>query len=369
MEEAGYASQSNLTSAAEYLTPRRLASLTRSRNDQAMASQYSTSSHALVPPFAIITLNEISQLHDCNGSEVRIYLALAAHAGPDGDCWPGRRRLAEITGQSREHVSRSTSALEAAGLIEKSQTPTGRTIYHLPLHRRPLVSEQEPTPCQTGHPPMPDPAPITDQTTDQEQREADPAPFAEPTAALSQEVLHQAKVTAPETVPDSWIEQGRALRPDLDEATIKNSALIFLDTARAQGRQLVDWQAGFAAWLRRERTPKGPKIAHKPLATPAVPSPYASPNYGKVVQETAQEAAAKFAAQMARYGAVPGEGGTWTRPGAAVPVTPQAPAPVAAADPLPSPRRRLTAEQTRRLAELAAAGIPPKEVAAALGRG
>ena len=89
----------------------------------------------VVSPFAVITLSEISALHACNGSELRTYLALALHAGPDGACWPGRRRLAEITGQTKANVSRSTAALAASGLIEKELTPTGRVLYHLPLHR------------------------------------------------------------------------------------------------------------------------------------------------------------------------------------------------------------------------------------------
>lgn len=333
-----------------------------------MASINSSRSSASVPPFATITLGEISQLHGCNGSEVRVYLALAAHAGPDGDCWPGRRRLAEITGQSREHVSRSTSALEAAGLIEKSQTPTGRVIYHLPLHRRPPVSDQDPTQCQPGHPPVPDQAPI-EQTREQtiEQREADPEPPADPVAApLSQEVLRKIKTAPPDGVPQAWIEVGQALRPDLPVEVIRNSAEVFLDHHRAKGTVLTDWLPAWRIWLRRERTPKGPPLAPKAFATPTVPSPYSGMNYGKVAQETAQEAAERFAATMEKYGAMQGEGGTWNRPGVAVPSPTPSPIAAPAADPLPRPRPRLTADQTRRLAELAAAGIPPREVAAAL---
>ncbi len=326
-----------------------------------MASIYSSSSSNSVPPFATITLGEISHLHDCNGSEVRVYLALAAHAGPDGKCWPGRRRLAEITGQTPQNVSRCTSSLEAAGLIEKSQTPTGRVIYRLPLHR--ACPAKAGSRCLLGTPPVSDPEPI-EQTREQtkNQREAEPEPTVEP-APLSQEVLRTVKTTAPDTVPQSWIEQGRALRPDLDEVTIRNSGAIFLDTSRANGRQLVDWQAGFTAWLRRERAPKGPPMAYKPRSAP---TPYAGPVSGTVAQETAQEAAERFAAQMQRYGAVPGEGGMWTPPRvSATPSTPSTPS-TPAAGPRPAPRPRLTADQARQLAELAAAGISPREVAAAL---
>jgi len=341
-----------------------------SGNDQAMASTYSSSSSNSVPQFAIITISEISQLNTCNGAQIKVYLALAAHAGPDGDCWPGRRRLAEITGQRKENVSRATAALEIAGLIEKSQTPAGRVIYHLPLHHRPAapvpMPEQVPPGINADTPPVSTPTPI-EQTREQtkNQREAEPEPTVEP-APLSQEVLRTVKTTAPDTVPQSWIEQGRALRPDLDEVTIRNSAAIFQDTSRANGRQLVDWQAGFTAWLRRERAPKGPPTAHTPRSAP---TPYAGPVSSTVAPETAQEAKARFAAQMERYGAVPGEGGMWTPPRVSAttstPSTPSTPA----AGPRPAPRPRLTADQARQLAELAAAGITPKEAAASLGAG
>ena len=339
-----------------------------------MASIHSSSPRS----FAVIAINEIDSLHDCNASEVRTYLALALHAGPDGDCWPGRRRLAEITGQSREHVSRSTSALEAAGLIEKSKTPTGRTIYHLPLHRRPPVSEPEPTPCQTGHSPMPAPAPRTDQTIDQEQREAEPEPIPEPAPVALSEVLRKIKTAAPDGVPASWLEAGRLLRPELSVEVIRNSAEVFLDHSRSKGTVLVDWLPAFRVWLRRERTPKAPPMAHKELSTPAVPSLYSGANYGQVAQETAEESAEKFAAQMARYGAVPGEGGTWNRPGVAVPaptptttttttsILPDSTDSTDSTTTIPPTRRILTAEQQRRMAELVASGLSRAEVAAAL---
>ena len=342
-----------------------------------MASIYSSSSCASVPPFATISLGELDSLHDCNASEVRTYLALALHAGPDGDCWPGRRRLAEITGQSRENVSRSTSALAALGLIEKAATPTGRVIYHLPLHRRTVAPVPLPEPVPPGieldTPPVSGLTPIEQTTINKEtERESDPEPPADPVAApLSQEVLRTVKTAPPDGVPQAWIEVGQALRPDLPVEVIRNSAEVFLDHHRAKGTVLTDWLPAWRIWLRRERTPKGPPLAPKAFATPTVPSPYSGANYGKVAQETAQEAAERFAATMERYGARPGEGGTWNRPGVAVPSPTPTPATAApAADPLPAPRPRLTADQTRRLAELAAAGISPREVAAALaGRG
>lgn len=338
-----------------------------------------TQAASVVSPFAVVTLSEISALHDCNGSEIRTYLALALHAGPDGDCWPGRRRLAEITGQTKANVSRSTAALATCGLIEKELAPTGRVVYHLPLHR--------PCPAKAGNrclldtPPVSDPEPIEQTIINQEtEREPDPVPPTDPVAApLAQDVLRKAKTTAPDGVPERWIEMGQTLRPDLPVAVIRQSAEVFLDYHRSKGTVLTDWLPAWRIWLRRERAPQGPPCARKPLAQATAPSPYDSAHYGAVAQETAQEAAAKFAARMARYGAVPGEGGIWGRPAAAaasepVPATP-ARSLKPALKPLPPPKldaAMLAAIQTgatlaevKALRALAAAGGSLREVAAA----
>ena len=343
---------------------------------------------SVVSPFAVVALSEISALHDCNASEIRTYLALALHAGPDGDCWPGRRRLAEITGQSRENVSRSTSALAACGLIEKELTPTGRVIYHLPLHRRPSSAAPVPVPepgpprIELDTPPVSGPEPVeqTREPTHTREREPDPVPPTDPVAApLSQEELRKTKTTAPDGVPERWIEAGQTLRPDLPVAVIRQSAEVFLDHHRSKGTVLTDWLPAWRIWLRRERTPKGPPCAHKPLANPTAPSPYGSAHYGAVAQETAQEAAAKFAARMARYGAIPGEGGIWARPVAAassglVPATPACSL-KPALRPMTMPKRDTailaaiqngaTLAEVKAMRALAAAGGSLREVAAA----
>ena len=272
------------------------------------------------------------------------------------------------------------SALTACGLIEKELTPTGRVIYHLPLHR--------PCPAKAGNrclldtPPVSDPQPIeqTREQTKTREREPDPAPAPNPVAApLSQEELRKAKTTAPDGVPERWIEVGQTLRPDLPVAAIRQSAEVFLDHHRSKGTVLTDWLPAWRIWLRRERAPKGPPFAHTPLAQPTAPSPYGSANYGAVAQETAQEAAAKFAARMARYGAVPGEGGTWARPAAAassvpVPATP-ARSLKPALTPLTMPKRDAailaaiqngaTLAEVKAMRALAAAGGSLREVAAA----
>ena len=329
-----------------------------------MASINYSSSPVSVPAFAVITLGEISQLHDCNGSEVRTYLALALHAGPDGDCWPGRRRLAGITGQSRENVSRATRGLEAAGLIHKEVTPSGRLIYHLPLHRRPsatgAVSDGIPPGIELDTPPVADSTPI-EQTSEQiTEREPDPLPAPAPVAEpLSQEVLRTVKTPPPDGVPESWIEVGQALRPELPVEVIRNSAEVFLDHHRSKATVLADWLPAWRVWIRRERAPKGPQFAPKPLASPSLPAPCI---------ETPEAVKVRFEAHMKRLGAIQQPDGTWARPTAAAPVPlAAAPAPLSErVTPTPVAAPRLTAEQTRRLAEMAAAGISPREVAAAL---
>lgn len=345
-----------------------------------MASQYSTSFSAPVPTlpaeiqvnpaqFAMLTFAEIEAMRRCAGSEWRVYSVLALHTNNDGECWPGRQRISAMTGLLPDHVSRALGKLEGRGLIQRRTSPTGLTVYTLPLHRtlpNPVAAPAEPLPNVVG---------ITEQVLT-EQREADPAPPADPApVALSQDqVLRHTKTAPPDGVPTSWIDAGQVLRPDLNVETIRNSAEVFLDHSRAKGTVLVDWLPAFRVWLRRERTPKGPPLAHKPLSTPAVASPYSGSNFGQVVQETAEEAAARFKATMARYGATPGEGGAWSRPGVAVP----APDPTTSSIPpdstdstatIPPIRRTLTAEQVRQLSQLAAAGLSPKEVSAALGRG
>jgi hypothetical protein len=322
-----------------------------------------SSSSALSFPFAVIEIGEISALQACSSSEIRTYLALAVHADEAGDCWPGRRRLADITAQSREHVSRATSSLAAAGLIEKQVTPTGRLIYHLPLHHGTAASG---TPqCQPWHPPVPTPAPVEQsiEPTKNQERAVEPEPAPpEPALAvsLSEEGLHKIKTSPPDGVPASWIDAGRLLRPDLSAEAVRQSGEVFLDHHRAKGTELADWLPAWRNWLRRERAPKAPPFAHKPLATPAAPSPYSSWTGGVAPYcrpvETAEQAAAKFEERMKRLGAVRAPDGGWLPPSS-----------VPAAEVPPTPRavaltQTLSPEEVRRIAVLAANGASLREV-------
>jgi hypothetical protein len=219
--------------------------------------------------FAIITLPEIGALHGCSAAQIQTYLVLAAHAGPTGECWPGRTRLGELTHQSRENVSRATRLLEVHGLVEKHSTAQGHVIYRLPLH---TPAESTPPRISSDTPPVSELIPVEQiSLTDQEQRDPELAPVETTVPALSQDVLRTAKTPPPDTLPPGWIDAGQLLRPDLDPSIVRASAEVFLDHSRSQGKTAVDWLAGFRVWLRRERSPKPAQSS-----SASSPSPYAS---------------------------------------------------------------------------------------------
>jgi hypothetical protein len=55
--------------------------------------------------------------------------ALVAHADRAGRCWPGVRRIAEITGVPKSTVARYLTALERAGHISRARKLGGRCTY------------------------------------------------------------------------------------------------------------------------------------------------------------------------------------------------------------------------------------------------
>jgi hypothetical protein len=62
-------------------------------------------------------------------SDVRVYLAIAQHAGPNGDAWPSLVRIGELTGISDPaNISRSIRQLEKTGLLSRRRVrnPAGR---------------------------------------------------------------------------------------------------------------------------------------------------------------------------------------------------------------------------------------------------
>ena len=59
-----------------------------------------------------------------------VLVALAWHADDEGQCYPGQRRLADMTGYNRRSVLRSLAALEAleAGLADGVQGRAGALV-------------------------------------------------------------------------------------------------------------------------------------------------------------------------------------------------------------------------------------------------
>ena len=106
--------------------------------------------------FAIISFSILKKLHHCcSRSEIIVYNALALHADPSGHCWPGRARLAMITGLSERQISRATAELARKGLLAKEGFPGGRVDYWLlPA----TTSTPSPAPAPT---PTPAPTPVT----------------------------------------------------------------------------------------------------------------------------------------------------------------------------------------------------------------
>jgi GntR family transcriptional regulator len=51
-------------------------------------------------------------------TELRLLLALAAHAGPEQECWPGVERLAAIVGLTGRQVRRVLRSLEKSGFVQ-----------------------------------------------------------------------------------------------------------------------------------------------------------------------------------------------------------------------------------------------------------
>jgi len=325
-----------------------------------------TGSNPAREQFALISFSSIEALAECSRAEILVFNALALHADTEGHCWPGRERLATITHLPLTRVSKATTGLERKGMIRKEATNGVRVDYWLlpqgSLRLAPVL-ELNATRDQNGTAPVTETAPeqTRQQTIDQRAAGPEPEPPEPPAPAPLSPSLRNAKTTAPDTLPESWIEQGKRLRPDLDEQTIRNSGAIFLDTARSQGRLLVDWKAGFNAWLRRERAPR---TARSGLQAAQKPGCYAIPT---APAETQESAVLAFESQMRRLGASLQPDGVWRRPdGPPVAPIPPVAAPTPTPRPLaPAPRvvQRLTAEETRRLAELVAAGRPLAEVA------
>ena len=218
------------------------------------ANHASNASHE---QFAIVPLSALAALGDCTRAEILAFTALASHADAHGHCWPGRERLAHLTGLNPSRISKATTGLERRGLIRKECRNGIRVDYYL-LTPGSLNRSATPPLTETAHrtdhviqkPKSATPSPTTPQ----------PAPAAPPpptaTAALIEEKLRKTKTGAPDAIPEAWLEQARVSRPDLTLLQIASSAEVFLNHHRAKGTELHEWIYAWRNWIKRERVAK-----------------------------------------------------------------------------------------------------------------
>lgn len=291
-----------------------------------MLSQVSPAVSPVAAPreqFAILSFSILQRLHGCcSRAEIVVYNALALHANPEGHCWPGRARLAALTGLNETRVSKATAGLERKGLLRKAYGPHGRVDYYL-LDRPPL-SETASTRDRNGTPPVTETAHRTDHGTNQRTERAQepepeppPPPLREPEPkppALS-ECRLQARTTLPDDwqAPDDWMDWAGQQRPELID-TLGEIAENFADYHRSRGTRSACWTAEWRRWIRRERAPRSstrapqgaqsPKPTHQRYPTPEqekAPLPTA-------VQAAIEESHRRFREQCRQMGIDPATG-------------------------------------------------------------
>lgn len=215
-------------------------------------------------PFAIISFSILQRLHgSCSRAEIVAYNALALHADQEGHCWPGRARLAALTGLNETRVSKATTGLERKGLLRKVHAPNGRVDYYL-LDLPPLPQPAPPR-DRNGTPPVTETAPRTDQGTEkpteraqEPEPEPPPPPAREPEPSPSLSECHlQTRTTLPDewTAPDEWMKWAAEQRPELAD-TLGEIAENFADYHRSKGTRSACWTAEWRRWVRRERAPR-----------------------------------------------------------------------------------------------------------------
>ena len=232
------------------------------------ANHASNASHE---QFAIVPLSALAALGDCTRAEILAFTALASHADAHGHCWPGRERLAHLTGLNPSRISKATTGLERRGLIRKECRNGIRVDYYL------LTPGSR---TRSTAPPLTETAHRTDHVI-QKQKSAtpppapsQPAPAAPPpptaTAALVEEKLRKTKTGAPDAIPEAWLEQAWVSRPDLTPLQIASSAEVFLNHHRAKGTELHEWIYAWRNWIKRERVakPRPIKQVQPPQPTP-----------------------------------------------------------------------------------------------------
>ena len=316
--------------------------------------------------FAIVPVSVIAALGDCTRAEILVHTALAAHADPSGHCWPGRERIASMTGLNPSRVSRATTGLQKKGLLRKEGAPGYRIDYYLlspplvietapvadPVSTPPAapVSETAPSGVQNGTTPVSKTAPRTDHGIDQKRPERasaepaapkpPPAPAAPapetPNGAHSGFVIQiRTSIADDWALPDDYRTWATEHRPDLADR-LDGIADGFRDYHLSKGTRSANWQAEWRRWIHRERAPKPTQNARAATQTERR---YQTPEQEAAMQEAnkrAMEASEERRLEMMRScGIDPMTGLKLPATPAAPPATPPATTPAAAPEALP----------------------------------
>jgi hypothetical protein len=93
--------------------------------------------------FARVTVRAAA-MNSLSGCDLRVYIAIAAHANSDGLAWPGMSMLAAMTSILRGDIPRSIRRLEQASLIRREglHGDTRANVYR-------VILDGEPTPTST----------------------------------------------------------------------------------------------------------------------------------------------------------------------------------------------------------------------------
>jgi hypothetical protein len=73
----------------------------------------------------------VAAMNDLSGCDLRVYIAIAAHANSDGLAWPGMTTIAATTGIRRQDVPRTICRLERFRLLrcDPGGGPNGANAY------------------------------------------------------------------------------------------------------------------------------------------------------------------------------------------------------------------------------------------------
>jgi DNA-binding MarR family transcriptional regulator len=82
---------------------------------------------------------------DLTPTELRVGLALCAHAGHEGKCWPSKSKISDLTGVDVHHVRRALRSLESKGLLQTSGRTGRSSMYTLQVPQEAAIAPSEQT--------------------------------------------------------------------------------------------------------------------------------------------------------------------------------------------------------------------------------